>query len=84
MKNPRLLTFWQTLGRLRLRFNQFIQRGRDCSNRFCWVLRLRNDYALYEAPGISLTPRGLSVPLYVTVPCPYYVCINFRKISFRS
>ena len=27
--------FWQTLGRLRLRLNQFIQRERDFSNRFC-------------------------------------------------
>jgi hypothetical protein len=43
--------FWQTFGRLRLEFNQFIQREHDFSNRFGCVYGDRNDYALYEVAG---------------------------------
>jgi len=36
---------WQTFGRLRLPFDQFIQRGRDFFSRLGQVYGARNDYA---------------------------------------
>ncbi len=45
---------WQTFGRL-MRFNQFIQRERDFSNRFGCVYGARNVYALYAERGRFLT-----------------------------
>ena len=53
--------FWQTFGRLRLRLDQFIRRGRDFFSRLGQIYGARNDYVLSEVTRDGLDTAGVFV-----------------------
>jgi hypothetical protein len=82
---------WQTFGRLRLRLDQSIQRGRNFSSCFDQVYADRNGYAFCEVTGDGAWGSNPHAPTKIlesvkgflsTDPCQTWIWQTPRHISY--